>query len=328
MATLSNVFNSNPFVGGGMSINPALASKPVVPASAPIFNKPVAPVVNNPPAADPYAKYRDANGNIMTPDQYAAQVVSKIPTGGDVGTYAGNSYSAPNQSANSLNTTANKLNNARNDIATGTTDPYGVASKSGVAYTADELNAIEKAYAGIYDPALNDVMSRLKDKQTADTKAATTQEDMQKIVFQTNEDIRKWQATTGTKGNSASDTLTNTQIRTAARNAGVTIDDMSNMDPDLANFFLAPPKVKDATSGATIGLDKQYANDMQAIKDGSMTVDEVTNEINNATLSPAVIFCSTKRSIGFAWLLSTASISSSWVRMPATSAIFSSVVFP
>ena len=36
-----------------------------------------------------------------------------------------------------------------------------------------ELNAIEKAYAGIYDPALDTAMQKVRDKQAADNAAAT-----------------------------------------------------------------------------------------------------------------------------------------------------------
>ncbi len=109
--------------------------------------------------------------------------------------YAGDAMTNPNQSANELKGRARDMNNARNDIATGTKDPYGVGNKSGIAYSPTELKAIENAYAGVYDPALNDVFSRLQDKQAEDAKIASRED----RVFATNEAIRQWQATTGTK---------------------------------------------------------------------------------------------------------------------------------
>jgi len=67
------------------------------------------------------------------------------------------------------------MNNTRNDIATGTTDPYKVGNQSGIAYSPQELKAIENAYAGIYDPAINDVFSRLKEREDEE-KARQAQE--------------------------------------------------------------------------------------------------------------------------------------------------------
>jgi hypothetical protein len=106
-----------------------------------------------------------------TPEAYASMVAQKLPVkkpvgAGDVPQYAGDALTQPNASTNDLSTTATNLNNARNDIATGTTDPYKIASQSGIAFNPSELAAIEKAYAGIYDPALNDVFARLKDQKT------------------------------------------------------------------------------------------------------------------------------------------------------------------
>ena len=57
------------------------------------------------------------------------------------------------------------VNNFRNDIASGEVDPFGVGKDSGIAYTASELKAIENAQAGIYDPALQNVFSRLETAQ-------------------------------------------------------------------------------------------------------------------------------------------------------------------
>ena len=279
---------------GGGSYNPAGGAKITKP---PVFTG--IPAVAPQPAPQPETvadwqdKYRDPKtGKVMTPKEYAIYLGNKIPKGsGDVGQYAGDAMSNPNQTAGELNTTANNLNNARNDIATGTTDPYKVGAQSGIAYSPEELSAIEKAYAGVYDPALNDVFNRLKEKQTADAAEAKAKADREAQIFQTNENIRQWQATTGTRGGntgSTKDLFTQTQLNTAARNAGIGVTAVQDMDPDLVNFFLAPPKVK-TSDGTVMSIDKMFANDMKSVTDGTMTADEVSQEILNAdNLSEAV----------------------------------------
>jgi len=111
--------------------------------------------------------FLDANGKLLHPDVFAQNIASKLP-GGDVPKYAGDSAMNPNQTAMQLNQTQAGLTNSANDIATGTTDPYKVGAQSGINYTPAELNAIEKAYAGIYDPAINDVHAKLQAKQDMD----------------------------------------------------------------------------------------------------------------------------------------------------------------
>ena len=116
------------------------------------------------------SKYTNPNTGLeMSPTEYANYMVSKLPKGsGDIGNYAGDAATNPNQTANELRGRATDLNNARNDIAVGATDPYKVGNQSGIAYSPAELKAIENAYAGIYDPALKEVFSRLEDKKAAD----------------------------------------------------------------------------------------------------------------------------------------------------------------
>lgn len=117
-----------------------------------------------------YDKYKDPKtGEIMTPEQYAIYLGNKVPKGnGEITNYAGDALTNPDKTAEELTSTATDLNNSRNDIATGTTDPYKVGNQSGVAYSPTELKAIESAYAGVYDPALKDVFARLDEKQAAD----------------------------------------------------------------------------------------------------------------------------------------------------------------
>jgi hypothetical protein len=117
----------------------------------------------------------------QTAEEYGNYVATKIPASkpaGDIPAYAGDAMTNPNQSVTDLQGTARNLNNARNDIAVGATDPYKVGNQSGIAYSPQELKAIENAYAGIYDPALNDVFARLKEKKATDEAALKKQEDI------------------------------------------------------------------------------------------------------------------------------------------------------
>lgn len=239
-----------------------------------------------------YDKYRDPKtGEVMTPEQYAIYLGNKVPKGnGEITNYAGDAMTNPNQTAAELQARATDLNISRNDIATGTTDPYGVGNKSGIAYSPTELAAIEKAYAGIYDPALKDVFARLETAQAAE-KAKTTLESAKELeVFKTNEAIRQWRATTGTKktgGSGTKDLFTDTQLNNAARNAGVSVAAVRDMDPDLVNFFISPPKAK-RDDGTTATIDSIFNEDFQRILNGETTADEVVSAIEDSTLSEPV----------------------------------------
>jgi hypothetical protein len=95
-------------------------------------------------------------------------MLAQRASNGSIPNYAGNTATQAPQTESQLISTATDLNNQRNDIASGATDPYSVASKSGIAYSPSEMTAIEKAYAGIYDPALKDVQTKLDAKQKQD----------------------------------------------------------------------------------------------------------------------------------------------------------------
>ncbi len=152
--------------------SPVAPPAPVVPT--PSVQSPVvqrsAPQPTAPAPLD-YSKYTDpVTGQVMSPQQYADFMAKRV-TSGSIPNYAGNTATQGPQTTAQLQSTATDLNNQRNDIATGTTDPYAVASKSGIAYSPTELSAIEKAYAGIYDPALKDVFSKLDKKAKEDASA-------------------------------------------------------------------------------------------------------------------------------------------------------------
>jgi hypothetical protein len=146
-------------------VNPAYNVQ-VPPPAAPAPTRQPAPAPVQQPTVDYYAKYRDPKtGKVMTPQEWAVYLGNKVPKGGlDVQNYAAGAIANPDQTKEQLNRSAYGMNNARNDIATGTTDPYKAGNKSGIAYSPAELSAIEKAYAGIYDPALSDVFSKLDTK--------------------------------------------------------------------------------------------------------------------------------------------------------------------
>ena len=220
---------------------------------------------------DPYAKYRDPKtGEVMTPQQWATSMASKIPksrTGnGDIGQYAGDA----------LMNQARTLNNTRNDIATGTTDPYKVASQSGIAYSPSELAAIEKAYAGIYDPAINDVFSRLKNQEDENKRMA----DREDKIFSVNEEIRKWKETTGSKsgsdssGGTTADRFTQSQLNAGASAAKMTEEEFLKLDPELANFYINDPKVYDTDEEKEVSAKAAAEQILREYKDGLMTKDE------------------------------------------------------
>lgn len=195
IASQSSFLNSNP----ASTVAPPEVTNPVVTPPT----KVAPPKTETPPATR--SKYiNPATGKYFTPEEYANYVATKIPIASDVPKYAGDAMTNPDVSTTDLTKTATNLNNARNDIATGTTDPYGVGNKSGVAYSPQELKAIEKAYAGIYDPALDDVFARLKVKKEAEAAAQKKQEALDNAKI----DIDKYWATTGAnKGTTTPSTI-------------------------------------------------------------------------------------------------------------------------
>ncbi len=148
---------------------------------SPVISQPTTPVAPKPAPTVPqspvpqstvdYSKYTDpTTGKVLSPQEYANMLASRV-SGGSVPNYAGNALTQGPQTSAQLTSTATDLNNQRNDIATGTTDPYKTASKSGIAYSPADMAAIEKAYAGIYDPAIKDVFAKLEARQKEDDSA-------------------------------------------------------------------------------------------------------------------------------------------------------------
>jgi len=269
--------------------NPLQTGGAVAPAK-PIFSAPpaAAPVAPAPTATPTRSKYMNPEtGKYFTPQEYANYVALKIPASkakGDIPQYAGDAMTNPDESAAGLSARATNLNNTRNDIATGTTDPYKAGAKSGVAYSPQELAAIEKAYAGVYDPALNDVFARLKTKEEEKKRL----QDREDRIFQTNEQIRAWKATTGSDSGSDSSFFTNANLKTGAARANLTIDEFKQLDSDIKNYFVSRPKVYDPVSGESSYVDDNMTELKTDIEDGLMTADEGAQEIMDGDLPEAV----------------------------------------
>lgn len=137
------------------------------------------------PAVPP--QWLNADGSFKTPDQIASEVGGALKGAhgvGDVGTLSLDQFGAQNKTAEQLEAEARGINNTRNDIAVGATDPYKVAADSGIAYTPAELHAIEQAYAGVYDPALNTALAKVEEKRKSDETAVSQKFDLEKMEKQ------------------------------------------------------------------------------------------------------------------------------------------------
>jgi hypothetical protein len=147
-------------------------AQPSMPAPSSLFQTPAKTAQTQAPAIPP--QWLKQDGSFFTPEEIAGNIEKTVlssRSGGDIPTLAGNQFGNANRSAIELQGDTARINNARNDIAVGANDPYKVASDSGIAYSPAELAAIEKAYSGIYDPALNTAMAKLEARQEEDRSA-------------------------------------------------------------------------------------------------------------------------------------------------------------
>lgn len=118
-------------------------------------------------------QWLNADGSFKTPDQVASDVGSTLKTvhgTPDAGALALDQFKNKDGSTADAEAAARKIGNTRNDIAVGETDPYGVGASSGIQYTPAELSAIEHAYAGVYDPALDTALAKVNSKQQEDAR--------------------------------------------------------------------------------------------------------------------------------------------------------------
>lgn len=216
----------------------------------------------------------------QSPQEYGNYVATKIPVATDVPKYAGEATTNPDQSVIQLQSTARNLNNARNDIAVGATDPYKAGNKSGIAYSPQELSAIEKAYAGIYDPALNDVFARLKTKQDEETAAADAKQKLELLAQQHKYDL-EMAAQNNAYDIALKKTPTYAETNVSSTNsAGRWVDDPDN------------PNASVWQEGTYIsGEDPVVDSYVERVNRGEMTVSEVMRSIpgvKNQSLRDAV----------------------------------------
>ena len=191
--------------GGGTYTSPVTAQQTAPPpAKPPVKIIPDTKIVSHAPDnqvvdVNP-ALINPATGGFYTPQELAMKAGApqkKAGSAGAVPQYADDAITNPNQTEKQLNRSAYGLNNAANDISTGHTDPYKVASQSGITYSPSEMKAIEKAYAGIYDPALSDVFTKLDEKKKADELAATRKAKFEEMAIEHQYRLSEKLATTG-----------------------------------------------------------------------------------------------------------------------------------
>lgn len=216
--------------------NPVVPPSPVVPP-APVAPAPVQQQTQS--SALPRSYINPTTGQPWTPQEYVDNVLKTLPVsdGSDIGTYAGNAIMNPNQSAEKLMGTARNLNNTRNDIAVGETDPYGTATGSKIVYSPAQLAAIEKAYAGIYDPAINDVLNKLEIKQKEDAAAADRKFQLEKMAKEHEYTMAEKGLTGGSSSSSGAyvrgaDPIVDGWVDKINRTPGATIE---SMIPGVAN---------------------------------------------------------------------------------------------
>jgi hypothetical protein len=254
--------------------------------SSPIFSPKPEPIQAPPGYLNP------ATGKLYSAQEIVDNLAKKLPIGkppvGDVPGFAGDQMTQGPQTERQIINTATDLNNARNDIATGTTDPYRV-NESGVAYSPEQLNAIRSAYAGVYDPALKEVFAKLDEKQKADAKIASDKEWEAKQIFTTNENIRQWKATTGTKSEGDGiTTFTDTQENKGASNAGMDIATFKALDSDIKNYFINVPSGTDPTTEKSAPMTKIFSDYMAKIRNGDISPEDVAQLITDSALPEAV----------------------------------------
>jgi len=95
---------------------------------------------------------------------------------------------------NKLYTQGANLNQVRNDIYSGTIDPYKLGVKSGIPFTAGQLDAIENSMGKSIDPVINDIKARIatKEKGTGNLNQMTDNERALLTMFQNNQIVKDY----------------------------------------------------------------------------------------------------------------------------------------
>jgi len=209
MSFLSDVFSGRyynpvrqlPNQGGTYSPTTGTQPAPLVttppPVQQPIVTPPPTSTFqgSNPPAVQtpPTQQKRDPDinpvtGRFYTKEEYANAVATSLPVNkqktGDVGTYAGDQLTKPNQTTEEMTTSARTLRNASNDISVGETDPYDITKGGTIVYSPQEREAIQEAYAGVYNPVLQDVFTKIDAQNKKEALAASQDFEMQKLAKQ------------------------------------------------------------------------------------------------------------------------------------------------
>lgn len=270
--------------------------KTPVQAQAQLFTPPApaqAPQAPAPQSSDiPNSWMNPQTGQPYSAQEIVENMKKNMPMSsemGDVGKYAGDAVMNPDESEEGLMGRARGMNNARNDISVGETDPYDITEGGSIVYSPQEREAIQKAYAGIYDPALNDVFARLKTRE--DEKKA--KQDREDKIFATDENIRQWRATTGTKssesdGETTADRFTQTQLNKGMVAAGMNQEQFLKLDPELANYYINPPKVWNSELEKNEDASSALEDVLNSYRTGGMTKEEAMEAIEGMGLSPEV----------------------------------------
>ncbi len=162
-------------------------TNPVTPPAGQTGAAPVTPAAPAAAASPVNPQWLNADGSFKTPDEIAATIGTALKSAhgtNDIGKLAGEQFAGGNGTTVDAEAEARRIGNTRNDIAVGAADPYGVGASSGIAYTPAELSAIEKAYAGVYDPALDTALAKVTAKQASDKTAADNAAQLEQINAQ------------------------------------------------------------------------------------------------------------------------------------------------
>jgi hypothetical protein len=103
---------------------------------------------------------------------------------GDISNYSYWAMNNPDASTMETANIARRLRDTQGDIGSGATDPYKVASQSKWKFNAQELAAIEKAGAGVYDPAITSAITKLELKQKEETENSARAWEKEKLALQ------------------------------------------------------------------------------------------------------------------------------------------------
>lgn len=275
---------SSVYSGDTSKAVPSLVAAPI---AKPIVKKTSSPVPSGQDTVDVSKYINPKTGTIYTQKEYADKIASTLPQNtaqqnGDVPQFAGDTLTQGSQTTEQLQNTASGLNNARNDLAVGESDPYKVGNESGVAYTPAELTAIEKAYAGIYDPAINTALSKLDTKQKEDA-AALDSKNQLTLQAQKHKDDLELKRTPS--GDSTSGIGSGSNLYVPGQNLTVDayVNRLNNGDLTEADLIKYLPGVKntDIRNQITLALNQTRQN---SAKSGQNL--DIVNNINTLLSNP------------------------------------------